>query len=238
MAESLGGLGHVLLTSTVRRRLAKGQGKVGPWGVLTLSPLHLHFQEGGTARGTELEVDLSDVVAHFVTPPAAKLACLKVIAEGGDEDAASGSSSSSSSSSVKRKAQHLEWVFEFPAGTARERDSFGELIAQLVPPLRRSKRSKQQQSQSRATSSVGEAERVRVKVKQERVVEEEEEEGGTATTMGEEEVRKREALLAGSDETRELYQRLVEGGVVSADEFWQGREVAHHHHPLCIASPA
>ncbi len=135
-----------LLQAAARRRPpAKGQGKVGPWGVLTLTSHSLSFREGdgdatidGDAAAAGVRVPLADVAAHFVTPPSAKLICLKITADapelgGTDEEGDEGK---------KRKAGQLELVFEFTQGAGAERDSFRDLIAQLVPPLRRLKRPK------------------------------------------------------------------------------------------------
>lgn len=42
------------------------------------------------------------------------------------------------------------------------------------------------------------------------------------------------ALLEGNEEVRDLYQRLVLGGVITAEEFWQSREVVFPSFPFEI----
>ena len=135
-----------LLQAAARRRPpAKGQGKVGPWGVLTLTSHSLSFREGdgdatdGDDAAAGVRVPLADVAAHFVTPPSAKLICLKITA---DAPELGGTDEEGDEALKKRKAGQLELVFEFTQGAGAERDSFRDLIAQLVPPLRRLKRPK------------------------------------------------------------------------------------------------
>jgi hypothetical protein len=135
-----------LLQAAARRRPpAKGQGKVGPWGVLTLTSHSLSFREGdgdatdGDDAAAGVKVPLADVAAHFVTPPSAKLICLKITA---DAPELGGTDEEADEALKKRKAGQLELVFEFTQGAGAERDSFRDLIAQLVPPLRRLKRPK------------------------------------------------------------------------------------------------
>jgi hypothetical protein len=149
--EEEGG-GVTLLQATARRRPpAKGQGKLGPWGVLTLTSHCLSFREEEAADDvddarTVVRVPLSDVAAHFVTPPSAKLICLKITTDDDDNDPdATNEGGQDEGVAKKRKGGTKggqELVFEFTPGAGAERDSFRDLIAQLVPPLRRLKRPK------------------------------------------------------------------------------------------------
>lgn len=45
--------------------------------------------------------------------------------------------------------------------------------------------------------------------------------------------KRREALLESSNEVRELYERLVLSGTITAQEFWQSREVRRRSLFMC-----
>lgn len=156
-----------LLRARARQRPPAGKGPVGPWGVLVLTSLRLLFSEpddgahgketmeeegAPDTTGATLRLRLADVASHATTPPTSKFTCLKVTTDAGN--AKEVEVDEEEKTRKRRLAGPGVWVFEFEQGAVTERDSFRDLIAQLVPPLRRLKRPKPSSPSSSSSSSV------------------------------------------------------------------------------------